>query len=546
MSAWGQFVPPSGGGGSPPTTNAGDLTTGTLDDARLSVNVNLAGNTFNGEDDLVQLAEGGPTSRLWKSTVTDPSVTLNAVCYCQSLDLYVAVGNNCVMTSPDGINWTPQTPAAANNWTCVIYFGKFVALSSDGSDQCMTSPDGEVWTSSSTPGGTWEHLCMASGSRLVAVSSTAQTVMTSTDGLSWNAYSASANKAWKNVFWSENMNGAQGNGLTAVAADGLMTSDDLGETWTNRSYDTSITLKCGFCPGTPQIAVIIGIGGDGVGCVMTSDDRFNWTTRATPVKDIDFNGITFSFGLLSRFVAVGPDAVMWSANGLTWTVANIQDGEWESVVPSYTGDRLVAVASSGDHRAITATEAGSLPNFELDATNLVKGTIPDARFPAILPAKNGSLLTNLPPATNLLISRKAFNQTITDDTNLTADESMYLPIISGVKYLFKIVYYFATVATSGIQLDLNGGDAGISSIQGDILITDMDTGGVLASGEIDALADVTGLTVTGTKTKAVLEGSLVCNFSGNFIPRFAQNTETGVGESVIGKIGSFMKLTAVP
>jgi len=47
-------APSSGGGGS---TDASDLTSGTLGDARLSANVTVQGNTFNGSGDLVQLTE---------------------------------------------------------------------------------------------------------------------------------------------------------------------------------------------------------------------------------------------------------------------------------------------------------------------------------------------------------------------------------------------------------------------------------------------------------------------------------------------------------
>jgi len=43
------------GGGGSPTTDAGDLTSGTLNDARLSSNVTLKGNTFNGPGQLVEV-----------------------------------------------------------------------------------------------------------------------------------------------------------------------------------------------------------------------------------------------------------------------------------------------------------------------------------------------------------------------------------------------------------------------------------------------------------------------------------------------------------
>jgi len=48
-----------GGGGGTPTTDAGDLTSGTLNDARLSSNVTLKGNTFNGPSQLVEVAAAG-------------------------------------------------------------------------------------------------------------------------------------------------------------------------------------------------------------------------------------------------------------------------------------------------------------------------------------------------------------------------------------------------------------------------------------------------------------------------------------------------------
>lgn len=67
-----------GGGGGTPTTDAGDLTSGTLDDARLSSNVTLEGNTFNGNDQLVKLDGSGklPTSS-YSAAITQKGNTFN-------------------------------------------------------------------------------------------------------------------------------------------------------------------------------------------------------------------------------------------------------------------------------------------------------------------------------------------------------------------------------------------------------------------------------------------------------------------------------------
>lgn len=53
----GKFV--NGAGGGSATTDASDLTSGTLDDARLSDNVTVQGNTFNGASQLVQTDSSG-------------------------------------------------------------------------------------------------------------------------------------------------------------------------------------------------------------------------------------------------------------------------------------------------------------------------------------------------------------------------------------------------------------------------------------------------------------------------------------------------------
>jgi outer membrane protein OmpA-like peptidoglycan-associated protein len=52
-----------------------------------------------------------------------------------------------VMTSSDGTTWTPRTAAVAVGWNAVVYGGgKFVAVSSSGSNRVMTSTDGITWS----------------------------------------------------------------------------------------------------------------------------------------------------------------------------------------------------------------------------------------------------------------------------------------------------------------------------------------------------------------------------------------------------------------
>jgi hypothetical protein len=62
----------------------------------------------------------------------------------------------------------------------------------------------------------------------------------------------------------------------------------------------------------------------------------------------------------------------------------------KNVFCTLPASKAVILDSSGN---IVANNGSNLTN--LDADNLASGTLPDARFPATLPAANGSALTNL-------------------------------------------------------------------------------------------------------------------------------------------------------
>jgi hypothetical protein len=116
--------------------------------------------------------------------------------------LFVAVGSgdggaggDRVMTSSDGITWTPQSAANNNSWNTVAYGnGIFVALSCGtscgaSSNNLMTSPDGIVWTPGSPAGGddAWSGVTYANGI-FVAVGGGGDRVMTSSNGTAYDFF----------------------------------------------------------------------------------------------------------------------------------------------------------------------------------------------------------------------------------------------------------------------------------------------------------------------------------------------------------------------
>jgi hypothetical protein len=90
---------------------------------------------------------------------------------------------------------------------------------------------------------------------------------------------------------------------------------------------------------------------------------------------------TVGAGTLSR------DTIISSSNS---DAAVVFTGGTKNVFVTLPASKAVILDSSGN---IVANNGSNLTN--LDADNLASGTLPDARFPATLPAANGSALTNL-------------------------------------------------------------------------------------------------------------------------------------------------------
>lgn len=164
-------------------------------------------------------------------------------------------------------------------------------------------------------------------------------------------------------------------------------------------------------------------------------------------------------------------------------------------------------------------------------------------FSALATATLGIVETNLSKV-------RSATQTVSDTTTLAADDTLVATLVAGAKYIFDINYNFTTINSSGLKMDLNGGTATMTAIQGNALFLDADATPPAIMNFVGALAFTSltptlTLTACGLAVQAHIWGGLVCNAAGTFIPQFAQNAETGAAESVIAAIGSSMKLTRV-
>lgn len=134
-----------------------------------------------------------------------------------------------VLTSPDGVTWTPQSTSYPYPWESITYGdGTYVAVNPTGSKRLMTSVDGISWVSPSHA--SIPLVSAAYGNGIFVVVASDGRMMKSVDGSSWMpSYSFTSLSPSAVTF---------GGGIFAVVtsggtADGILTSID-GVTWVNR------------------------------------------------------------------------------------------------------------------------------------------------------------------------------------------------------------------------------------------------------------------------------------------------------------------------
>lgn len=265
------------------------------------------------------------------SSSNDATHMLNSVAWNGSY--FVAVGDGVeVLTSPDGITWTPHDHVFGNPWKSVVWsppLGLWCTVSDSGvGAQCLTSPNGITWTARTLSVGSWEtinwngNLFVASG---FYNGGSTPTIATSPDGINWTVRTNAA-EPWRNITWN-------GSFFIAVGPNNLMTSPD-GIAWLNRGIPTGTWVASAW---NGSVFAVIG----STGAVVTSPNALAWTVQTS--MGGSRSSIAWGAGL---FVVVGTSGVKTSPDGVTWTTRTSVTGTWRDVV--WNGNLFVAVSGSGD------------------------------------------------------------------------------------------------------------------------------------------------------------------------------------------------------
>ena len=107
--------------------------------------------------------------------------------------------------------------------------------------------------------------------------------------------------------------------------------------------------------------------------------------------------ITMSSGIITATTFSGSGASLTTLNASELDSGTIPDARFPATLPAASGANLTNLPAANITGTLPAISGANLTN--LDASDLASGTIPDARFPATLPAVSGANLTNLPSDT---------------------------------------------------------------------------------------------------------------------------------------------------
>lgn len=227
----------------------------------------------------------------------------------------VSVQGQRLMTSPDGITWTPQAVPSSNRWFHVDWDNsQFVALGNTGTaNRVMTSPDGITWTLRITPN-------LTSNVVTKSLVSNVATVTTSTP------HGMSVGNMLVNVAGVDatfNVGSISRPGVTITA----VTSNTLSYIRTAANVDPTDVSPVGTVSSDPQwtnlaygSGVWVATARDGFTRIMTSSDNgVSWVARSHPGNDQSWEGVEYANGLFVAVAVNGIDRVITSPDGITWT-----------------------------------------------------------------------------------------------------------------------------------------------------------------------------------------------------------------------------------
>jgi len=281
-------------------------------------------------------------------------------------DKFVAVAQNRLMSSMDGIKWTAHSVPEANNWRSVTYGnGKFIAVAASGANRVMSSPDGINWTAHNIPGDTfWNSVTFGDGKFVAVGSSGTDRVMSSSDGINWSFHQFSEFSGWRSVTYGNGRFVAVGNFESMTSIDGI--------NWTTANTPRqaiSITYGAGK---------FVAVSGDPErrDMVLSSTDGVNWSIQLAAAPGI-WSAVAFGGG---RFVAVSRNMIMTSKDAINWSAHKVPASlDWNSI--AFGNGKFVSIAGFSNRVMVSeCTPPPTVPDAPTDLMASVADGLADISF----------------------------------------------------------------------------------------------------------------------------------------------------------------------
>ena len=242
---------------------------------------------------------------------SNPNAALYGITYGNGL--FVAVGDfGVILTSRDGVSWTPQNSGATNRSLRNLIFcnGRFYALGIPTDTILLSSADGTAWSSIEFEvfGGPLRSV-LWTNNLFVAVSSLSDTsqggIHSSIDGVHWTTRFYSLNAGLDDVIFA---NGR----FVAVGAGTFVTSTD-GFTWT---VATNLLAGWGSIAYGNNTFAAVGNYASFPGYVATSTNGLDWILREPGInwrpRGIAFGNGNFVVAAENGVIMSSDDAVNWA------------------------------------------------------------------------------------------------------------------------------------------------------------------------------------------------------------------------------------------